>query len=225
METLYDATSNEAYRAAADRAFAYIEKGPMADWNWEGQFEDVKPVASRWSNLTKHPACDVAMYLLNRYPGDARRIAQTEALVKFSEDQFVEWTPPYDHHRSAGEPTGPDDGSWRFFCKPYADWVTPCALEQYNCYYPIDSSAAKMVNAFIALWRATGNGEHLAKAKALGSTAVRMQEDDGLVNTWWMKGVNRNDGRYHTWINCLLATARALDNLARAESEAMKEGR
>ena len=222
LESLYAATSNASFRAAADRAFAYIEKGPMVDWNWEGQFEDVKPAAERWSNLSKHPACSTAMYLLRRFPRDAGRIAQAEALVKFSEDQFVEWTPPYDHRRGADEPAGQDDGSWSFFCKPYSGWVTPCALEQYNCYYPIDASAAKMVNAYLALWRATGKREHLDKARALGATATRMQEDDGFICTWWMKGVSRNDSRYHTWINCLLATARALDNLALAEKETAK---
>ena len=219
LESLHAATSNESFRAAADRAFAYIENGPMSDWNWEGQFEDIRPVAKRWSNLSKHPACSTAMYLLRRFPVDAGRIAQAEALLKFSEDQFVEWTPPYDHRRAADEPSGPDDGSWSFFCKPYSDWMTPCALEQYNCYLPIDASAAKMINTYLALWRATGKREHLDKARALGATATRMQEGDGFICTWWMKGVSRNDNRYHTWINCLLATARALDNLATAEKE------
>ena len=60
---------------AADKAFAYIERGPMADWNWEGQFEDIRPASGRWRNLTKHPACSVAMYLLRRFPGDRRRTA------------------------------------------------------------------------------------------------------------------------------------------------------
>ena len=217
LESLHAATSNESFRAAADRAFSYIERGPMVDWNWEGQFEDVKPVTNRWINLSKHPACSMAMYLLKRFPNDANRLAQAEALLKFSEDQFVEWTPPYNHRRAADEPAGPDDGSWSFFCKPYSDWVTPCALEQYKCYLPIDSSAAKMINTYLALWQATGRRENLDKARALGATATRMQEEDGFICTWWMKNVTRNDNRYHTWINCLLATAQALDNLAAAE--------
>ena len=216
LERLHEATGDGRCRAAADRAFAYIEKGPMADWNWEGQFEDTKPAKNRWKNLSKHPACSVAMYLLRRFPGDAVRIAQAEALLKFSEDQFVEWTPPYDNGRGRDEPAGPDDGTWRFFCKPYSAYMTPCALEQYNCYLPIDASAAKLINTYIAVWKATKKPEYIAKARALGDTATRMQEDDGLINTWWIKGVSRNDHRYHTWINCLLATANALDNLARS---------
>ena len=218
LEQTYAATGREEFRGAADRAFAYLEKGPMTDWNWEGQFEDVRPVRERWVNLTKHPACSMAMYLLKRFPDDVRRLAQAEALLKFSEDQFVDWEPPYDHGRHASG-SGADDGSWTYFCLPYSSWMTPCALEQYNCYHPIDASAAKMINTYLALWRATGRPDYLAKARALGDTATRMQEDDGFICTWWMRNVDRNDNRYHTWLNCLLATARALDNLANAEKE------
>ncbi len=219
LEEVYGATGRAEFREAADRAFAYIEKGPMADWNWEGQFEDVRPDRKRWSNLSKHPACSTAMYLLRRFPGDATRLAQAKALVKFSEDQFVEWTPPYDGRRSHDLPSGPDDGSWAFFCKPYSRWLTPCALEQYRCYLPIDASAAKFIDTYLALWRATHDNEYLAKARALGSTATRVQAEDGFIGTWWVESAGRGDHRYHMWANCLLATARALDNLARAEGK------
>ena len=218
LEEVHRATGREDCRAAADRAFAYIEKGPLADWNWEGQFEDVRPDRERWSNLSKHPACSTAMYLLRRFPGDTERLAQAKALVKFSEDQFVEWTPPYSNGRSHDQSAREDDGTWAFFCKPYSRWMTPCALEQYRCYLPIDASAAKFIDTYLALWRATGEGEYLAKARALGATATRVQESDGFIGTWWVAGAGRNDHRYHTWVNCLLATARALDNLASAEA-------
>jgi len=220
FETLFRATGNAEYRNVADRAFAFVENGPMRDWNWEGQFEDTKPASERWSNLTKHAACATATYLLSRFPGDATRLAQAETLVRFSEDQFVEWTPPYGDR---AEPNGRDDGSWTYFCKPYLKWMTPCALEQYQCYYPIDASADRFIDTYLALWRVTRKAEYLAKAKALGATATRVQEPDGFINTWWIKGVERNDDRYHTWVNCMLATARALDNLAQAEREE-KEG-
>jgi len=222
LEALHAAAPDPRWRAMADRAFACIERGPLTDWNWEGQFEDIRPERKRWGNLSKHPACSTAMYLLRRFPGDAKRLAQAEALFKLSEDQFVEWIPPYDGRRTPRDANPVDDGSWNHFCHPYSDWVTPCALEQYNCYCPIDASAVKIANTALALWRATGKGEYLAKAKALGDSATRMQESDGFICTWWMKGVARNDYRYHTWINCLLATARMLDNLAAAEHEAAR---
>ena len=216
LEALYEVTGEEKWRTMADRAFKFVEAGPMRDWNWEGQFEDISPTKKRWQNLTKHAACATAQYLLKRYPGDNERLAQAEALVKFSEDQFVEWTIPYGDR---AEPNGDDDGSWKYFCRPYTKWMTPCALEQYNCYYPIDASAARFINTYIALWRATNNIEYLAKARALGATATRMQETDGFINTWWIRGVERNDDRYHTWVNCMLATAKALANLAEITAE------
>ena len=221
FELLFRVTGRAMYREAADRAFAFIEKGPMRDWDWEGQFEDVKPASARWSNQTKHAACATATYLLKRFPGDAARLAQAEELVRFGEDQFVEWTPPYGDRAA---PNGRDDGSWDYFCRPYSRWVTPCALEQYQCYYPIDASADRFINTFLTLWRVTKKAEYLAKAKALGAAATRMQEADGFINTWWIRGVERNDDRYHTWVNCMLATARALDNLANAEREVASAG-
>ena len=216
FETLFRVTERPVWRETADRAFAFVEKGPMRDWNWEGQFEDIRPASERWSNLTKHAACETATYLLRRFPGDAVRLAQAEELVRFSEDQFVEWTPPYGDR---ADPNGPDDGSWTYFCRPYSRWMTPCALEQYNCYLPIDASADRFINTYLALWRVTRKPVYLAKARALGATATRMQEADGFINTWWIRGVERTDDRYHTWVNCMLATARALDNLAQAEKE------
>ena len=214
FEELFRVTGKPVYRETADRAFAFVEKGAMRDWNWEGQFEDIRPASARWSNQTKHAACETATYLLKRFPGDAARLAQAEELVRFSEDQFVEWTPPYGDR---ADPAGRDDGSWTYFCRPYSRWMTPCALEQYRCYCPIDASADRFINTYLALWRVTRKAEYLAKAKALGASATRMQEPDGFINTWWIRGVERTDDRYHTWVNCMLATAQALDNLAKAE--------
>ena len=67
---------------AADRAFAFVENGPLKTWNWEGQFEDVEPT-ERFVNLTKHDACSTAMYLLERFPGDASRIAQARQIAMY----------------------------------------------------------------------------------------------------------------------------------------------
>ena len=75
LEGLYGVTGEVRYRQAADRAFAYIDKGPLVTWNWEGQFEDVPP-SEPYFNLTKHFACDTAIYLLRRPPtrgGSGRR--------------------------------------------------------------------------------------------------------------------------------------------------------
>ena len=94
FNTLYAVTGDKRYRAAADRAFAYVENGPMRTWNWEGQFEDVGPDGA-YRNLTKHDACATAIYICERYPNDKSRLAVARDLLRFSEDQFVCWEKPF----------------------------------------------------------------------------------------------------------------------------------
>ena len=207
---LYGLTREAKWRDAADRAFAFIEKGPLADWNWEGQFEDVKPT-EKFVNLTKHPACSTAMYLLRRYPGDARRLAQARELLRFSEDQFVCWERP-----SRPDGIGPrwknEPGKTKWVQTDYLDWALPGVMEQYHCYHPIDSSAAKLINTYLALYRATGDALDLAKARTLGDALVNVQDDDGRVPTHW--NVSQFHDRDYDWVNCMLAGADALENLA-----------
>ena len=132
-----------------------------------------------------------------------------EDILRYIEDQFVVWHRPAPWNKDSADTTM---------------WPVPCALEQYNWYVPIDASSASIIRTFAAMYKA-GRGElYLAKAKALGATATRMQEADGFINTWWIRGVERNDDRYHTWVNCMLATAQAFDNLAQAEQEEKTKG-
>ena len=204
LEALFEATGKAEYRAAADRAFANVERTRLSTWNWEGQFEDITPTAM-YQNLTKHDACTTAIYLGRRFPGDAVRIAQMRELLRFAEDQFVCWVPP-----CAGGNVEPYPG-WA--AKTYATWQTPCALEQYNCYQPIDSSAAKLIRTYLALYRAEGHAVDIAKAKALADTITRMQRKDGSLPTWWYyaDGTGGCD-----WLNCMISSAEALEELAAA---------
>ena len=208
FEKLYSLTGDSKWRSAADRAFSFVENGPLKTWNWEGQFEDVEPT-ERFVNLTKHDACSTAMYLLNRYPGDAARLAQARELLRFSEDQFVCWELPC---RSDGK--GPRyTGKEKLWVQnDYLDWVVPGVTEQYHCYHPIDSSAAKLIRTYLALYRATGSAEDLAKARTLGNVIVNLQDPDGRIPTHWNK--KHFHDRDYDWVNCMLAAARALDLLA-----------
>ena len=94
LEELYAVTGDAEYRAAGDRAFAFIEHGPLTDWNWDGQFEDITPSTHKYQNLTKHNACDTAIYLVKRFPGDRHRLAQARDILRYAEDQFVMWRAP-----------------------------------------------------------------------------------------------------------------------------------
>ena len=197
LEKLYEKTKDARYRAAADRAFASIDKGPMRTWNWEGQFEDVEPDLA-YRDLTKHGACATAMFLLDRYPGDKTRLAQARELLRFAEDQFVCWEKPF--------PDMPESHN----LQTVATWIVPGVLEQYYWYVPIDASAAKLISTYLALYKAEGNPLDLAKAKALGDAMTRVQKPDGDVPTHW--GISWETGC--SWWNCLLADVSVMNALA-----------
>ena len=209
FERLFALTGEAKYRTAGDRAFGYVEKTLIATWNWEGQFEDTPPT-ERYKNLTKHPACDTALYLLARYPGDKERLALARELLRFAEDQFVNWERPFDDGKRPPDPktfTGYFNHFW-----DQDKWIMPSVFEQYGCYTPVDASAAKLIRTYLALYRAEGNPLDLAKARALGDTATRCTSPDGLEATWWTEGQLRDD----IWPNCMFATAAALHELANA---------
>ena len=192
LEKAAEITGNSKYHVVAMRAFGYLEKGPMADWSWDGQFEDIYP-APRYHNLSKYGPCDTAIYLLGRFPGDPRRIGQAREMLRFSEDQFVVWEAPYHPH-----------------------WKTPVVLEQYHCYEPIDESVAKLISTYLALYRAEGNPTDLAKAKALGDSMTRVLLPDGRLRTYWNTDSTTNENE--DWVNGQVASALALEELA-AEAE------
>ena len=202
LERMYALTGDAKYRKSADRAFAYIEKGPLTTWNWEGQFEDVAPT-SPYQNLTKHDACDTAMYLVRRFPSDQRRIAQAREIVRFAEDQFVCWERPMH---------GKQDPRCKLHVWDCDSWRCPAVLEQYNCYVPIDASSAKLIRTYLAMFRATKNPLDLARARALGDAIIRETHDDGYLPTFWMKTCE-------DWPNCALAGADALNQLASVAGE------
>ena len=208
LERLYAETGRAEFRTAADRAFDYVCRTRMDNWNWEGQFEDTPPSAP-YQNLTKHPACSLAIYLGRRFPGDKARIAQMRELLRFAEDQFVCWERPCDG--------GPVRGSWGWRpAKSYSKWLTPCALEQYSCYWPIDASAAKLIRAYCALYRAEGHAIDLEKAKALAASVLRVQRADGSIPTWWYSWDGTRCKGGNDWQNCMVASAAALAELVEA---------
>ena len=207
MEGVFAATGEAKYLEAADRGLAYIRRGPMTDWNWEGQFEDVAP-SGKYGNLTKHPPCETAILLLRRNGNDPETVKFAREVLFFTEDQFVCWRTPCDE-KGAG-PRG--IGGWD---SNYRTWSCPAALEQWHCYVPIDASAAKVVNTYLAYWRVTHDELALAKAKALADAMVNVQQDSGRIPTFWCNSYPKDP--LSDWVNCLIASAEALELLARYE--------
>ena len=211
LEKLYAETGRTEFRTAADRAFEYVNRERMESWNWEGQFEDTPP-SKPYQNLTKHPPCSMAICIGKRFPGDKARIAQMRELLRFAEDQFVCWEQPC------------DGGSVRHFTtwhanKAYSEWLTPCALEQYGCYWPIDASAIKLIRTYVAMYRAEGKAVDLEKAKVLAASVLKAQRADGSIPTWWFNWDGKRCRGGNDWQNCMVASAAAIAELGELLTE------
>ena len=190
FNALSGATGEAKWAQASDACFAWLETNPLADWNWDGQFEDIKP-EKPYANPTKHNAIDTVFEILRRFPDDPKRIAQCRAIVAFCEKRFVCWERPESH----------------------PNWTDmPAVLEQYSCFVPIDASAAKMIRGYLALWRVTKDPVLLAKARALGDTLTRVQQPNGRIPTFWTH--DRYGEPIYDWLNCCGASAQALLELA-----------
>ncbi|MBR3085019.1 MAG: hypothetical protein IKH04_01305 [Kiritimatiellae bacterium] len=179
----------DSFVACRDRALAYIERGPLSTWNWDGQFEDSRP-RPPYQNLQKGVAIDVAMRL---FP--LGRTAEALECVDWCEDQFTVWGDPI-HHMD-----------WRH-------WKLPTALEQYDYYTPIDASMADMVRGFSAAYAATRDPLYRAKAKAMADCLVRHQRPDGTIPTYFDERGAGSD-----WVNCMVYSASALEYAAQAGVE------
>lgn len=182
--------------------FKYIEKTCHEKYDWQAQFEDA-PVSDNYSNLTHIDADDMIMYLANNCSDDKKKLEEAEFLMRFVEDQFVVW----------GEfspwisPASPKDED--IYC------YSPAGLEQYNWYWPIDGSTAKIMKAFLELYKANKNPLLLEKACALGDSITRMQNfETGMIPThWFLKDCMKQVDLWF-WPNCHIGTAKQMMYLA-----------
>lgn len=199
------AARSRQFDAMRDRAVAWMTRNPVRTWNWQGQFEDVRPLPP-YLNLTKHEACDFALHLLRgeSVRPDDRALALD--LLRFSEDQFVVWADPPSRSPAAQNADGKAGARVK-------SWLLPCVLEQYRCYAPVSASSAKLIRTYLAAYRVTGDALHLEKAKALAGTLTPTQANPkapGRYQTWLM----RSPGAM--WFNCELSAIRAMQELAAA---------
>ena len=130
-------------------------------------------------------------------------------LMRFAEDQFVIWKRPYPWAHASNDGGTPYDTSI---------WHTPCALEQYGWYVPIDDSAASIALGFFTLYKA-GCGElYLAKALALADQLTRVQHENGQIPTHWM---NTENAEQNFWFNCMFHSCRILEILSEYQNAAL----
>ena len=210
MERLVDQYGLVQYRPVGEKAFCWIMDHPMKRFNWDGQFEDIKPQRP-YENLAREQACDVAVYLLNRVAQDRSYLKKALELLRFSEDQFVVWEAP-DENQWALDDTRPADPRKQITRWKTSEWFTPCVLEQYSCYAPVARSSAIQINAYRKAYEVTGRPIYLAKAKSLANALIVCQQyhGGGQFPTWLVKS-----NKVSTWSNNSAYAAMAVYDLGR----------
>ncbi len=184
------------YEDVIHKAVGWIQENPLKTFYWEGQFEDVPSYSEKYRNLSEYPPTNYAMYLLKYEPASHKNTAIAKELVRFSEDQFVIWE----------EPSAVFLSSIKWNAKDSENWLTPCVLEQYHFYVPVDASSCQMIYSYMTLYKATRDSIYIQKATALANSITQAQQDDGQITTVWT-----NNG-FHTenWLNCMVRSARTL---------------
>lgn len=160
------ASARDAISAARKRALAWMMNGPWKDYRWEGMYEDVEELPA-YENLQWFDASMAVSYVLARPEEFPSQREQALAITRWIEDQFLCWHDD-DVHREASR-------------IPY----TPAALEQYRCYSPIDAHAARAIDLFLSVWRATGDESYRMRACALAGSLAGSQRSNGAIPTWW----------------------------------------
>ncbi len=184
---------------------------PFESFNFEAQFEDVPPTEP-YHNLSHYGAVEGANHYLDQAAEHPENLGLAREFLRFAEDQFVVW------ERPCPDP-GPD---WRK--KDASDWITPCALEQYDYYVPIDASAANFIDVFLKAFQVTGDRLFLAKAVSLANSMVAVQEETGgHYPTYWWESRYKLSDRFG-WINCAISSAQTMYGLGTFLEQAGADG-
>lgn len=180
------------YTAAIERGLAWLLQYPVRTGLWQQMYEDVQTLAP-YANLEQWAALETAMFLLRRrrrLPG-VPALAIAHDLVRYVENQFVIF---------GDDPITP---------APYLPF-TPCALEQYVCYWPMDSHTANYARAALALYEATGEATWAKKAIAAANTIVNCRLPDGRLSTIVPDRRLGLSPPFATWFNCMALAADVL---------------
>lgn len=203
LKTLYNRTGDEKIPMLVDNYYAFLTKTCLENYNWEGQFEDIK-LSGNYMDLTHLEADRMINYIVENHSDNEKMLETAKELMRFVEDQFVVWGEhaPWNEHLHEGD-----------------YWYSPAALEQYFWYVPIDGSTVAVMEAMLNIYKATGDELLLEKAKALGDSITRMQDSEsGVIPTHWMsKDCTKTLENF--WINCHISSAFRMYKLAKITGE------
>ena len=219
---LGEKTGDNHWTALSDRAFAYLEKGPLETYDWAAQFEDTEQTRD-YIGQSSVPPMAAAKLLLRRYPNDPARLAQARELARWVEDQFVAWRRPCrpDGRGILSEEHKGFNPQWDGSHPKYAfdNWVdVPTVSEKYRYMHPETSLGSALIRLYLDLHRATGEFLYLQKARAFGDGLVKFQAMHGGRNIpthVWKNDCRGNDGA-NDWTNCGVSAAMGLEALSDA---------
>ncbi len=163
----------------------------------------------QYSNLERGKPLAFASLLFDRSGEHPEYLALAEELIRFAEDQFIVWERPLPREmfRTPEEPIPHN-------CYQTSGWFTPCALEQYGYYTPIDASAASAISAFQKAFEYTGKELYLAKAISLADNMTVAQELAGGIYPTYQRDLEswtrREDGIWQGWLNCATITSESM---------------
>ncbi|HMI03414.1 MAG TPA: twin-arginine translocation signal domain-containing protein [Pedobacter sp.] len=152
---------NPKYAASREKAAAWVMENPVRTGRWQGMYEDIGAKIP-YQNLEHWDTNEMIRYLVHY--GGADSVKTAERLNHYIEDQFVLWQPT--------------DKCVSNRCP------TPTVMEQYTCYVPMEVHTGMWIMSLLALHRATGHKDYLAKAINAGNSIVLAQQQTGAYSTW-----------------------------------------
>lgn len=193
LKTQYGVT---AFADVQKKGEQWMHEVAIRRFDMTGQFEDVGVVGIKpYQNLTNCTAATYASYLLSKKEVTKDEMTDALDLIRFSEDQFVYWD------------IFPDENGFKKFC-------TPCVVEQYEYRVPVDNSAVNVTEAWLELYKRTGDKLLLEKARAMYDNITIVQSSvTGRIDTTW-KLRWTYDEKVNFWINCCYASVTGLLKLS-----------
>ncbi len=217
LDRLVSDYGKKQFRENSERAFQWIMENPVKTFHWEGQFEDIG-YSRHYSNMERGKPFSFAVILLSRSDREPGYIELAEELIRFAEDQFVVWEQALSRELFRTPRRQIPSRSYMT-----STWFTPCVLEQYEYYTPIDASSASAIFAYKKAYEVTGKELYLAKAISLADNQTVAQElAGGIYPTYQMdlpgwnwstdpaQGGSVSKPVWTGWLNCATVTAKAL---------------
>jgi maltose/maltodextrin transport system substrate-binding protein len=141
-----------------DKAVQWMLENPCKTFQWQQQWDDVG-TNPPYKNLEHYDTGLFIEYLLRHATPQNNYETVAKNLVRYIEDQFVEW-------------------------EPVGNQITPGVREQYCCYPVIDWHCAHFIRVCMNFHARAHDEVWLKKARAIADTLTVIQHPSGFYPTW-----------------------------------------